>query len=273
MPFVITSTKRDGEWIYSCHPENDGDVFFNSTVYIHNGVRVVVEITPQKHGGELLFEMSNATIQQKNRFFDYLQILEIKNAKIQFLVNGANVKTIDQWPNNWKTLSCRITKVPLTDDNDEFDEFQVILEWLKHSICLMFSTLTITDVEVNSMQACEDEVGFAEGSVFRVTANRYERNPINRELCLAKKGYRCHICGFDFKEVYGNIGKQFVEVHHVIPVSMLGPGHIINVDTDLIPVCSNCHSMLHRRKPPFLPEELKDIMKVKDVGARILKQE
>ncbi|MGQ7197111.1 hypothetical protein ACUOA9_27865, partial [Escherichia sp. HC-TM1] len=28
----------------------------------------------------------------------------------------------------------------------------------------------------------------------------------------------------------------------------------------LLPVYPNCHAMLHRRKPPFTPEELKALM-------------
>ena len=164
MPFVVKQAMKDGESRYTCHPDNEGEIFFDSTVYIHNNVRVVVEIIPQRHGGELLYEISKATLDQKERFFDYLRILENKNAKIQFLVNGINLKNIQQWPSVWKSLSCRITKVPLTDDNDELDEFQVISEWMKHSICLIFSTLTITDVENYPTMVCES--GYEEGSLY-----------------------------------------------------------------------------------------------------------
>lgn len=255
MPFVVKQTMKDGESRYSCHPDNEGEIFFDSTVYIHNNVRVVVEIIPQRHGGELLYEISKATLEQKERFFDYLRIIENKNAKIQFLVNGTNLKTIEQWPSTWKSLFCRITKAPLTDD---YDEFQVVSEWMKHSVCLIFSTLTITDVEDYPTMVCES--GYEEGSLYRTTINRYERNPINRELCLAKKGYKCQICNFDFQEVYGSIGKLFIEVHHITPVSVIGPGYKIDVEKDLIPVCANCHAMLHKKNPPYLPNELKTII-------------
>lgn len=258
MPFVVNSIMTDGESHYSCHPDNEGEIFFDSTVYIHNNVRVVVEIVPQRHGGEMLFEMSKASLEQRKRFFDYLHLLKRKNAKIQFLVNGSNLNGIEKWPDNWMSLSCRITKVPLTDDNDDFDEFQVISEWMKHSICLIFSMLTITDVE--DYQSMVRETGFFEGTAYQILANRYERNPINRELCIAKKGYKCNICNFDFNEKYGSIGKQFIEVHHIVPVSQLGVDYKINVDKDLIPVCANCHSMLHKKNPPYLPIELKEII-------------
>ena len=115
MPFVVTSTKMDGESIYMCHPDNEGEVFFDSTVHIRNKIRIIVEIRPQRHGGELLYEISKASTDQRKRFFDYLHMLEEKHAKIQFLVNGSNLKTIEQWPETWRNLECRITKVPPTD--------------------------------------------------------------------------------------------------------------------------------------------------------------
>ena len=103
-------------------------------------------------------------------------------------------------------------------------------------------------------------MGELEGSQYQVVCNKYERSPINRELCLAKKGYTCGICGFDFEKMYGSIGRRFIHVHHITPVSMIGPNYQINPEKDLIPVCPNCHAMLHRKNPPYLPEELKEIV-------------
>ena len=67
MPFVVTSTKMDGESIYMCHPDNEGEVFFDSTVYIRNKIRIIVEIRPQRHGGELLYEISKASTDQRKK--------------------------------------------------------------------------------------------------------------------------------------------------------------------------------------------------------------
>ena len=77
-------------------------------------------------------------------------------------------------------------------------------------------------------------------------------------MCLEHYGYKCSICGFDFEEKYGEVGKEFIEVHHIVPISNTTGEHIIDPTRDLIPVCSNCHSILHRRRPsPYLPEEVK----------------
>ncbi|GAE32694.1 hnh endonuclease [Halalkalibacter hemicellulosilyticusJCM 9152] len=56
----------------------------------------------------------------------------------------------------------------------------------------------------------------------------------------------CEICNFDFYKKYGELGGDFIEGHHTIPVSELEEGHKTNVK-DIVLVCSNCHRMLHRK--------------------------
>jgi predicted HNH restriction endonuclease len=66
----------------------------------------------------------------------------------------------------------------------------------------------------------------------------------------------CSVCGFDFEEVYGEIGRDFIEAHHTKPVANLEENERVTVK-DLLPVCSNCHRMLHRRVPLLTSDELK----------------
>jgi 5-methylcytosine-specific restriction protein A len=112
-----------------------------------------------------------------------------------------------------------------------------------------------------------DEVAtfFHEGACRTITVNAYERNPETRAACLRQYGtYICQICEFDFARAYGTIGREFIHVHHLRPVSTLGQtsGALIHPETDMLPVCPNCHAMLHTRKPdPLTPEELKEQMK------------
>jgi len=91
-----------------------------------------------------------------------------------------------------------------------------------------------------------EDVALREGGKKLVAVNRYERNARARRLCLQKYGYRCVVCQFDFEEVYGEIGKGFIEVHHLIPLSEIGEQYTVNPFDDLRPVCPNCHAMLHR---------------------------
>lgn len=85
-----------------------------------------------------------------------------------------------------------------------------------------------------------------EGTKKTVQVNRYERNLEARRRCLEKYGYRCTVCNMNFEEVYGDIGKHFIEVHHLVPLHTIQQSYIVNPEQDLRPVCPNCHTMLHR---------------------------
>ena len=99
---------------------------------------------------------------------------------------------------------------------------------------------------------------YNEGAVMQVKVNRYERNRDAREKCIEAKGCKCAVCGWDFEDVYGEIGRGFIHVHHLIPISSIGEDYVIDPINDLVPVCPNCHNMLHRKDPPYKPEELKN---------------
>ncbi|WP_431622724.1 HNH endonuclease [Enterobacter hormaechei] len=101
---------------------------------------------------------------------------------------------------------------------------------------------------------------FTEGAATQVTVNRYERDRKARQAALAWHGCLCKVCGIDMMRVYGEIAKDFIHIHHLIPLSDIKDNYSLDPKKDLIPVCPNCHAMLHRRNPPFSPEELKSII-------------
>jgi 5-methylcytosine-specific restriction protein A len=70
-------------------------------------------------------------------------------------------------------------------------------------------------------------------------------------------GVRCQACGFDFSEFYGVLGEGFIEIHHRTPVSRMGPDYVVVPSTDLVPLCANCHRMVHREDPPIPVEEIR----------------
>lgn len=86
-----------------------------------------------------------------------------------------------------------------------------------------------------------------EGTCVSVTVNKYERNAKARQECIDEYGCKCSICGLDFEKMYGEVGKGFIHVHHIVPISEIGKEYKLNPKTDLIPVCPNCHAMLHRK--------------------------
>lgn len=70
------------------------------------------------------------------------------------------------------------------------------------------------------------------------------------------KPLKCEVCAFDFATVYGELGKGFIEAHHVKPLADMRPGDKTKLE-DLAAVCSNCHRMLHRTYPAMSVEKLR----------------
>lgn len=118
----------------------------------------------------------------------------------------------------------------------------------------------------NNVSLTEDELSFEEGKRKLRTHLVRERNP--KIIKLAKERFKekhgrlfCEVCDFDFFEKYGELGEDFIEGHHTIPVSDLEEGQSTKVD-DIALVCSNCHKMLHRRRPWLNKSELKKIIEI-----------
>ncbi len=104
----------------------------------------------------------------------------------------------------------------------------------------------------------------SEGKKTLYYTTRYERNPKNRQQAIAIHGTKCMACGFDFEEFYGERGKDYIEVHHIVPLASRDQQIDIDPKTDLVVVCSNCHRMIHRRKNDILTVEgLKKIINEK----------
>lgn len=98
-----------------------------------------------------------------------------------------------------------------------------------------------------------------EGAKKTVTINAHERSTEAREQCIEYWKAVCVVCDFDFEESYGELGKGFIHVHHLKPISQIGDTYQVDPINDLRPVCPNCHAMLHRKKETLTIEELKTI--------------
>ena len=99
-----------------------------------------------------------------------------------------------------------------------------------------------------------------EGAKSTICVNRYERDPKARSQCVKIHGLDCKVCGVNFEEIYGWIGKHYIHVHQLIPIASISESYQIDPLKDLVPVCPNCHAMLHERNPPFTVDELKALM-------------
>jgi predicted RNA-binding protein with PUA-like domain/5-methylcytosine-specific restriction endonuclease McrA len=122
----------------------------------------------------------------------------------------------------------------------------------------------LKDIVLNDLEADKAQFDsyYKDGEMKSYYGNRYERKAKNRLRAIEIHGTTCAVCGFNFEEVYGEHGKDFIEIHHKNPLSTLKAATEIDPRTDLVPVCSNCHRMLHRdREHVISVEELKNIIK------------
>lgn len=72
---------------------------------------------------------------------------------------------------------------------------------------------------------------------------------------------KCSVCNFSFFKKYGIYGKDFIEAHHNTPISELTEETVVRI-SDLSPVCSNCHRIIHRKRPFLSISELREIVHV-----------
>lgn len=138
----------------------------------------------------------------------------------------------------------------------EPSEFEFLIEYLDFELD---NDVDIIDYIVNiPSESTESTSLFIEGAKKITQHVRYERNPYNRKMAIRIQGHKCKICGFDFNEVYGEeLAESYIEVHHI---KQLAEGEqSVDPEKDLLPVCANCHRMLHkRRKNNIVAEELKN---------------
>ncbi|HZL77529.1 MAG TPA: HNH endonuclease [Candidatus Limnocylindrales bacterium] len=102
---------------------------------------------------------------------------------------------------------------------------------------------------------------FPEGAKTTVVINAYERNPKARAACIAQHGCCCAACGFNFVSRYGELGKDFIHVHHIKPLRAVAEEYEVDPKKDLVPVCPNCHAMIHRTEPCLSISELREHLK------------
>ena len=98
---------------------------------------------------------------------------------------------------------------------------------------------------------------YNEGARKEMEMERAYRNRAARNDCIAYWGAQCQVCGLRFSDDYGELGNDFIEVHHLVPISSTDGEHEIDPVDDLVPLCSNCHSMIHRGGAK--PMELNDL--------------
>lgn len=131
------------------------------------------------------------------------------------------------------------------EKTNEPSDFEFLLEYCEGEIG---NEMDLVDYFVNIPIESGESIPLLIEGTKKITQHvRYERNPHNRKEAIRLQGHKCKICGFDFDEVYGKeLADSYIEVHHI---KQLANGEQeVNPAKDLLPVCANCHRMLHRKK-------------------------
>lgn len=116
-----------------------------------------------------------------------------------------------------------------------------------------------------SVELTQEDDEFSEGKILLKKHLQRERNvkliELSKKKFIEQNGHLyCEICKFDFAKTYGELGEKFIEAHHIKPVSQMVENEKTRID-DIVMVCSNCHSMIHRKKPWLSMPELKNILR------------
>jgi len=245
------------------------DGFAVATTIGWHSVRCSVEFG--SFAGDLMAATSKSDDSQRASFKSFAQMAAAAGGQVQFELDDVPSEALvpGTWPGSWQRLSLRLVRAPVeTADGSPQRALELAKEWSELVTGMVVSLLPLESVAASP---APDVVGLPEGAMSRVTVNRYERNPVNRALCLASNGTACKACGFDFGRSYGPLGQGFIEVHHRIPVAQMGSEYSIDPATDLVPLCPNCHAMIHRRTPPLDVGELAQL--IAGVGAAELPEE
>lgn len=213
---------------------------FQTLITIKNNIRLTIEVIPEKYSAHFIEELGAASLEKKTSFINVLLYLKTFDPKINLLINDNEVSASDflGLVERWKKFSFRFSLSPYfdqekTNGTDEIAFFTSLIFGL---------ILELANIKY---------LGHEEGEKRTIQTTKYERSRVNREICLKEKGYRCIICKILLSDIYGKIAEGFIEVHHVTPLSKIGHDYLLDPINDLIPVCPNCHSIIHRRDPIF----------------------
>ena len=263
VPFEVKSGIKENEPWFEVAPAKNRETLFTLLMLFRNEIRLVMEMLPQKYSANMVRAMGEANKEKKVAFAAFSSTMKKDGAKIDFSINENTYDPShpETWPVDWNRISLRITVMPVKMTEGDIPDYKnEISKWGIPFTGMILSLLDIVPLDVADEIDSQTDFflsGHEEGRKVQFLSNRYERNPINRYICLKNKGYICSACGFDFEKQYGNIGKGFIHVHHILPVSKMGEGYVVDPINDLVPVCPNCHAMLHSSNPPLTIDELK----------------
>lgn len=137
-------------------------------------------------------------------------------------------------------------EAPLTEKevHDRIKEIERLTTLLESSVILAWNLF-------EKVSPAHEKPGAIEGLPQVLQCSAPSRSPANRRACLEYHGFSCQACGEALEEKYGEIGRYVIHVHHVRPLSQMSEPEALDPLRDLVPLCPNCHNIVHRTNPPL----------------------
>jgi 5-methylcytosine-specific restriction protein A len=216
---------------------------------------VLAVFKPGSYAKDLLASMEQASNVNRKAFVMAADRLKEKGAQVTVRINDNASDLSEQavWIQGWQQVVIQVKRSPI-----EVKAPDTYIEW---GVNLLGLVMHLLPLEESESEEDLSAVGLPEGAKMRIEVNKYERSRINRAAALSAHGTSCKVCSFNFEENYGPEGKGFVHVHHVIPVSQIGENYLIDPVLDLIPVCPNCHAIIHLTNPPRTVDEVRNMLR------------
>ncbi|PKM51961.1 MAG: hypothetical protein CVV02_04910 [Firmicutes bacterium HGW-Firmicutes-7] len=229
---------QDSFFLNSLIHEKDGHYNFRSS-----GIN-----TPS--GTFILFQIDNAVIASAklikiikhdkpiDGIYNGAYVFDINSIRVFEPITSEEIRRIDQKFNNFSQVKQKL-------DSNKYEEIMALIDSKSNQVLI--------PEEIPA----EEAEKYAEGSKKQIMVNAYERNPKARQACIEIHGTGCIICGFDFGEVYGGDFAGKIHVHHIKPLADIDDEYEVDPENDLVPVCPNCHMILHSKKEVYSIEEVK----------------
>lgn len=217
--------------------------------------KLIVEFVPGTFAASLVEAMGDVDEQGVALWEIQSSALTAGGCTLAMTVNGSPVDPLkpQTWPLGWRFLSVTLTRNLVALDREDLDYgLRSATFWVASFGALLAALLPI--------EAVDPPEGEVEGDVKMQTHRKYERSPRNRAAAIAIHGYDCHGCDVNLGRIYGELGHDFIEIHHVKPLSELDGPMIVDPRTDLAPLCPTCHGIVHRRRPAYSIAELRAAM-------------
>lgn len=127
--------------------------------------------------------------------------------------------------------------------------------------CELDDAVASSDVNSEMIEDAGPIASKTEGGVVQYYGRKYERSAANRKAAVRLHGLSCNACGFNFAKVYGELGAEYIEVHHTQPISTFAASQPVDPHADMITLCANCHRMIHRQPGKVLTwQELRELV-------------